>query len=291
VSQAYGITLPDFWDGPTGRAIGAAGGKDAQLLALYLTANREATMIGLYPIELSIVRARMQTLTPKAIEKALDVLAAVGFADFDRASSHVWVREMAKFRLALHVKPLDVKDNRIKHAHKLYRECRTNPFLGPFFDRYAADLHMAERRGEAAPEGASEPLRRGSGAPSKPVTETETDSVTEPQDQDPRASRAERSVETVENHKPPQPRNDLGVVRIHLMRACHDFFESDDPQFTIQSGPRRGQPDESAIRDAMKDLAARHLNAKWDYSTEIAAIYSAVEKTRESRGQLKARLA
>jgi hypothetical protein len=284
VSQQYGITLPDFWDGPTGREIADAGGKDAQLLALYLTANREASMIGLYPIELSIVRARMKTLTTKAIEKALGILGDVGFADFDPTTSHVWVREMAKFRLALHVKPLDVKDNRIKHVHKLYRECRMNPFLGPFFDRYAVELHLTERRGEA--------LARGSEAPSKPITETETDSVTENQDQDPRASHAERPVEAVEiSSKPPVPRNAIGAVTVHLMTACHHLFESNDPQFTIHSGPRKGQPDESAIMDALKHLAARELNAEWDYSSQIGRIYHAVEKTRQSRGQLRARLA
>ena len=51
------------------------------------------------------------------------------------------------------------------------------------------------------------------------------------------------------------------------------------------------QPDESAIMDALKKLAAGRLNAEWDYSSEIGAIYSAVEKTRQSRGQLRARLA
>lgn len=209
----YGILLPSFWGGATGREIAERGGKDAQLVAVYLTANQDANMIGLYPVELDVMRVRIRSLSLKALARALDVLGQVAFADYDRRTSIVWVREMAKFRLGLHVGPLDVKDNRVKGAQRLYRDCVPNPFLAPFFDRYGAELHLPVRRtfeptpngGPFKPlptpfEGASEPFKGAS----KPVTEAVPGTAAVPRaeinpaEQDQRAVRAVRTLRTVQ---------------------------------------------------------------------------------------------
>lgn len=162
----YGILLPGFWGGDTGKAIADLGGAPAQLLALYLTANPDGNMIGLYPIELPVVRVRIRTLSTKAMAGAFDALQGAGFADFDASTSVVWVREMAKFRLGLHQHPLKRHDNRVIGAAKLYAQVKPNPFLEPFFERYEGDLHLTTCRafkGVASPfEGASKPVNRNS---------------------------------------------------------------------------------------------------------------------------------
>jgi hypothetical protein len=236
----YGIVLPGFWDGNTGRQIASLGGTTAQLAAVYLMANPDTTMIGLYPLEVVVMQARMRTLKPKQIAAALEALRRAEFAEFDPGTGFVWVREMAKFRLSLHLKPLKRDDNRVEHVHRLYRGMRPNPFLGPFFDRYAKELFLKERRdytpdptpaghddsrllrgNEAPPEGASQGASK---APSKPVTDQirseqirEQGSETETQDQNPRADARRAPVDF----------RALVEARRHLSAAAHALLEAD----------------------------------------------------------------
>lgn len=158
----YGILHPEFFGGETGRKIAELGGASAQVLALYLTANKDATMIGLYPIELAVVRARIITLSTPGMVKALGALSAAEFADFDAGTNHVWVREMAKFRLNLQDGALDRDDNRVKGVNRMYHALKPNPFLRPFFDRYVKDLHLTRCRDF---QGVAKALQ----APCKPV--------------------------------------------------------------------------------------------------------------------------
>ena len=60
---AYGVARVGFWEGPTGAEIARIGGKDAQLLALYLFKNPDDNMIGLYRTDLATVRRRIYTIT------------------------------------------------------------------------------------------------------------------------------------------------------------------------------------------------------------------------------------
>lgn len=165
----YGVLYPGFWGGETGRRIAELGGSAAQLVALYLTANPAATMLGLYPIEPIVMRAQIGTLTPGAIVNAVDALEQAKFAAFDAGTNHVWVHEMAKFRLGLHVKPLKADDNRVTHVRRLYAALRPNPFLADFFRRYRKELHLTLRRDY---DGPRKRLGRGSEGASKPVTVT-----------------------------------------------------------------------------------------------------------------------
>jgi len=166
----YGLLYPEYWDGPTGRRIQTAGGKNATLLGAYLTSNRRATMLGLYRLPL----ADVMTDTPLSLADLVDafaVLEDLQFAEYDADSEYVWVREMARFRLGLGAHPkttaaLLKTDKRVEHVQKLYAALDDNPFLVPFFDRYHAVLHLN-------PRIVSEPLGSPLGAPTKSGTGTE----------------------------------------------------------------------------------------------------------------------
>lgn len=187
----YANVYCSFWD-ELGPAIVEAGGADALSLSFYLLTNRDATMIGLYSLDLHRLRDGMPVLTQRRLAQALKALELIDFAQFDNHTRMVWVREMARDRLQLQAKPLAANDNRMKAVHRLYASARPNPFLSPFYDRYRNDLHLPQRRtftGErqsvfeavepsGAPdskglargfEGASSIAGRGSQAPPEPL--------------------------------------------------------------------------------------------------------------------------
>jgi hypothetical protein len=146
----YGVLFETFWTGETGKAIRRVGGKDAQLLALYLISSPHANMLGLYHLPMMYVAVETG-LTKNTAAKAFSALAhdEVRYGEYDQATEFVWVREMARFRMGLSqpdAKPLDKEDNRVKGANRLYGQLTANPFLGPFFDRYQKLLHLQQRR-------------------------------------------------------------------------------------------------------------------------------------------------
>ena len=142
----YGIIFPEFWTGPTGRELRIHGGKEAQLLALYVATNRHANMLGLYHLLIDDVRHE-SGLSLRSIEKAYRSLAAASFAEFDAQSAFVWVRQMARFRLGLrngaHLAP---EDNRVVAVNRLYQTLAANPFLGPFYDLNRKLLCLKSKR-------------------------------------------------------------------------------------------------------------------------------------------------
>lgn len=145
MSSYYGIVFPEFWTGPTGKAIRAEG-KDAVILALYLMTCRYATMIGVFRLLVDDVTAETG-LKMKGLASSFETLQRLEFADYDAATQHVWVREMAKFRMHLYKKsPLDEGDLRVKGAQNFYDRLAANPFLEMFFDRYAKEIRLKRRR-------------------------------------------------------------------------------------------------------------------------------------------------
>jgi len=184
----YGVIYPEFWTGPTGRAL-RVHGKDAQLLALYLLSAPHANMIGLYHLPLPYIRQE-SGLTVRSLTAGLAALEAENFARYDATSEFVWVREMARVRMNIGPgRPaLDKKDLKAIGAQKLYATLPSNPWLGPFFDRYAKVLHLRSRREAPLPLGLRSPFQ----APSKPVTESV--SVSESDLKAPARSRRLRSL-------------------------------------------------------------------------------------------------
>ena len=166
----YGVVYPEFWTGPTGRAIAKAGGRDAQLLALYLVSCRHATMIGLYYLPFDVMRQETR-LSARALVRALELLREpCQFASYDPTAEVVWVYEMARFRVlgAQAKKALTKDDNRVSHCQRLYAEVVENSFLESFFDHYHNQLKLTNRR-SANGDHNRKPLPSPFEAPSKPV--------------------------------------------------------------------------------------------------------------------------
>jgi hypothetical protein len=150
----YGIVFPEITTGRTGRAIQRLGGHTAQLLQVYLTFTRHANMIGLYRLALQDVGYEL-AMREKHVVAALATIEEAGFAHYDVATEFVWVVNMARVRLGLEPgQALASNDKRIVGVNRLYHAIDTNPFLGPFFDRYARTLHLSKRR-DPQEEGAS----------------------------------------------------------------------------------------------------------------------------------------
>lgn len=146
MSSYYGVIFPEFWTGRTGRELRERGGKDAQVLALYLTSNRHANMIGLYRLLVDDIKHETG-LGLKAIERGYAAVASTDFARFDAATSFVWVRQMVRFRLGLKTGAvLDPEDKRVLGVNRIYHAIDANPFLGEFFDVNRKILSLKKRR-------------------------------------------------------------------------------------------------------------------------------------------------
>jgi hypothetical protein len=250
----YGILLPGFWDGDTGRTIARAGGSAAQLVALYLMSNQDANMIGLYRARLPIVRERIGTLPAKGLERALLACGQAAFADYDVTTEHVWVREMAKYRLALHKGPIDRKDKRAEGAKRLYEKAAPNPFLVPFFKRYRTDLHLSKAR---VYKGSWQPLTSPLSAPLKPEGASKPDISNQDQDH--------RDQESEDQQEGQDQREDAHRV---LVRLAHD---------TLTEHP-------SDVVEQKEDLKTRAARANIPYDAEdIRKALDSAEAQRRRR--------
>lgn len=160
-----------FWTGSTARAIRQlANHKEVRILACYLITGPAANPYGLY--FLSLEMARIETnLGHEELAGAFAVLADQDFAHYDETTGWVWVVEMAAQQLGAPLKPADYM---VTNANRWYRSLPNNPFLGPFWDRYANDLCLgaghqpAERREYLQKRGSGlKALGSPSHAPSK----------------------------------------------------------------------------------------------------------------------------
>lgn len=150
----YSKVVGTFWTGETGKALRRRG-PEAVIVAAYLMTSPHSNMLGLYYQPL-LYLAHETGLGLEGASKGLTHCVEVGYCDWDQDTEMVWVREMAKFQIG---KELKAGDNRCLGVQREYDALPNCPFLGPFFDRYAAAFHMKSRR---STEGATE-------APSKPL--------------------------------------------------------------------------------------------------------------------------
>lgn len=158
-SDYYNIVYPGFWTGLTGQQI-RAGGRDVQVLAMYLISNGHGSMLGLYRLLADdiVVETGMDL---GAIAAAFDYLGKIDFAHYDATTQHVWVKKMVIYRLGLkYGAPLKLaakvkvngkmkqkaEDRRIPAVQGLYARLDDNPFLLPFFVQYAKVLHLKVKR-------------------------------------------------------------------------------------------------------------------------------------------------
>ena len=160
--SSYGILLPSYWDGPTGRSLQARG-KDAVILGAFLMANPFANMIGLYELSLKKIATCLPVIKNlRVLRKTLHALEQERYIFYDFRYDFVWVCSMARVRLQLTGAPMLRTDKRRLGAVRLYESLPENPLLGPFFDRYSHELLLPRRRGEGLIfEGASQGASQG----------------------------------------------------------------------------------------------------------------------------------
>lgn len=166
----YGKVAPGFWTGKTGKAIKGKG-PEAVIVGLYLLTCQHANMLGLYYLSKTYIAVD----TPLGLEgasKGLQGAIEAGFCRYDEDSEVVWVVEMAAFQIA---EQLDIKDNRCRGIQREYDALPENPFLAPFYERYAEAFHMTAMRGAPAKKD------RGSKAPRKPLRSQEQEQEHEQQ--------------------------------------------------------------------------------------------------------------
>lgn len=132
---------PTFWTGETGKALRKRG-PEALAVAMFLMTSPNANMLGLYVQPLAFI-AYYVALPVEGVAKALKDCADVGFAEFDADSEVIWILAMAKWQIGTQ---LSSGDKLCKHVQKAYDALPKNPFLGVFFDRYAAAYHLQNRR-------------------------------------------------------------------------------------------------------------------------------------------------
>lgn len=155
----YAKVAPQFWIGPTGKAIRKKG-PVAQVVAMYLMSSPHANMIGMYHLPVAYLSA--DTGIPyQGAFKALIELQEVGFCGYDVSAEVVWVYEMAKFQVGDQLKP---GDKQCAGVENTYIGVPKNRFLPDFFDKYQPAFNMQNKREYEGPiehpcEGACEGLR------------------------------------------------------------------------------------------------------------------------------------
>lgn len=168
--RIFATLRSQFWTGTTGKAITAAG-KDTRIVATYLLTCEHANMIGLY--RLPLLYASEETgLKRREVLSALEQLRTADFAVYDQETEFVWVCEMARYQLDLSpCEAIKEGDHRAQGAARLYKQLAPNPFLLPFYERYAQILRLplqrdflTEKKPLGSPlVGSSETLIRGYG--------------------------------------------------------------------------------------------------------------------------------
>lgn len=153
--RPFSTSKPTWWVGPTGKAITdltIASKVDAdyikalelRVLGTWLQNSTLHNQYGLYhaPEGFVAIESGIRAPSLPGLWKALNLLE---FCTYDRQTGWVWVYEMCAHQMKL---PLVGLDNQIKAANAWYRSMPDNPFLGPFHDRYKADLRLSVPRRE-----------------------------------------------------------------------------------------------------------------------------------------------
>lgn len=142
-----------FWgSGETGRLLRPYP-EFTKLLAIWMFTNEKALAEpwGLYHCSVPSIVEGLGGTTAK-VTAGLGVLAELQFAAYDPSTEWLWVVNMAAEQvLSDDKRPLSPKDHMSTAANKWYARCPRNPFLGPYFDRYATLLHLDARRDGGMP--------------------------------------------------------------------------------------------------------------------------------------------
>jgi hypothetical protein len=224
----YAKVAPQFWIGQTGKTLRKAGA-EAQVVAMYLLTSPHANMLGLYYLP-TVYLIHETGLGDEGALKGLQRAIEAGFCSYDEASEVVWVHEMARYQIADQLKD---GDNRCKGVQSEYDSLPSNPYLAPFFDRYASAFHMANRRGNGSP----------SQAPSKPLGSQEQEQEQEQEKENTLSAGADSPAQEGEGEKGDQRQRTIPAKEI--LAAYHEHL-----------------PMMPAVR-VMTEARKRKLKARW----------------------------
>jgi hypothetical protein len=146
-TATYSKLFPFYFTGPTGHRIRRYGGRNAQLLGLFLLGNPCATSIGLYHLPRSVIHNGLD-IGAEELPPAFEALRRADFALYDYASEYVWVKEMARLRFGLLKRSdcLAKSDTKVILANRLYMRLPDVPFLWGFAQRYRSSLRLVTSR-------------------------------------------------------------------------------------------------------------------------------------------------
>jgi hypothetical protein len=133
----YASIKDTIFTGPTGREL-RRHPPEVRELQFYICAGPGHNPFGVFILEPEIAGAHLGR-PAAAIAKGLEVLTELEFCAYDATTQFLWVFEMAYHQFGT---PLKESDNRCLQAQRWYAALPRNPFLGPWFDRYAADFHL-----------------------------------------------------------------------------------------------------------------------------------------------------
>lgn len=161
--REYAKLAPKFYAGEVCRALRRMDPSGKGLLVwLYLQSSPHSNMLGLYYQPIPFMGFELGIGEQEAL-KGLEACIELKLCTYDSETFTVWVYDMAAEQIAPELKATDL---RCKGIQSDYDNLQDNPFLGPWFDRYAQAFHLTRRR-----EGTRETPLFSQGAyqaPSKP---------------------------------------------------------------------------------------------------------------------------
>ena len=186
----YGKVSPQFWIGPTGKAL--RGDAHAQLLALYLMTSPHSNMVGVFHCPV-LYMAHETGIPLEGASEALLRLIEAGFCTYEWDSETVFVHRMAAYQVGEALSP---KDNQVKGIQKDYEKMAPALIKQAFYAIYSVAFHLPP----------SDENQRKTEAPCKPLASQEQEQEQE-QDKEPYGSvgRADHQASPQPAQNPPKP--------------------------------------------------------------------------------------
>ena len=136
--RKFAQVSPRFWTGKTGREIRKCGPQPV-VLALYLMTAPGSHMSGLY--YLPLVTVAHETGIPEGdVGLVVECLEKVGFCEYNDATEHVWVCEMARWQVG---ETLKERDNRRKTLTEWVANCADSRLAAQWLRRYSEGYRLS----------------------------------------------------------------------------------------------------------------------------------------------------
>lgn len=161
--RSFSKVLPTFWVDARGRALRRAG-RDAQLVALYLSTCPASTWTGLFYLAIPTVSHEIG-MPEDDVRRAIDKLRDLGFLMVDEENEVVFMPDAAELQIG---PELALGDRRIKGLERDLEPYLSSPLVEVFLARYGKAFHLEKVK----------PLRSPFEAPSEPLRSMETETLT-----------------------------------------------------------------------------------------------------------------